>query len=271
MHTVTSKDGTKIGYTRTGEPGAGRPGIVLVHGMATSVERWEPVLPRLAETFTVYAMDRRGRGLSGDNAAYSLDREFEDVASLVDRASDEAGGTGAYLFGHSYGGLCALHGALLTPNVKRLAVYEPYVAETPATETSAATLRYVAMAEAGERAAIVETFMREIIQLNDAEIAATRAHKSWEGRVAAAHTIPRELAAAEKFRFEPARFAKVPFVGMLVGGASPAFLKDATNRIATALPRAEVVTLAGQKHAGMQTSPALFVTSLRDLLLKPLA
>jgi pimeloyl-ACP methyl ester carboxylesterase len=77
----------------------GGPPLVLVHGTGGIRERWAPVVPAFAEHFTVYAMDRRGRGESRDETApYAIEREFEDVAGLV----DSIGGP-VNLFGHSYG------------------------------------------------------------------------------------------------------------------------------------------------------------------------
>jgi pimeloyl-ACP methyl ester carboxylesterase len=55
------------------------------------------------ERFTVYAMDRRGRGASGDAPEYALEREFEDVAAAVDALPGPV-----YLYGHSFGGVCAV-------------------------------------------------------------------------------------------------------------------------------------------------------------------
>ena len=60
------------------------PPLVLVHGTAADHSRWRPVLPALEERFTVYAIDRRGRGGSGDSDDYAVEREFEDVAAMVD-------------------------------------------------------------------------------------------------------------------------------------------------------------------------------------------
>jgi hypothetical protein len=77
METITSKDGTSIAYRRSGEG----PPLVLVHGAAADHGRWRPVLPAFEERFTVYAIDRRGRGGSGDADGYAIEREFEDVAS----------------------------------------------------------------------------------------------------------------------------------------------------------------------------------------------
>jgi len=258
MHAVASRDGTKIGYTRTGR---GAP-LVLVHGISADAERWAPVMPALEEHYTVYAMDRRGRGLSGDHAAYALEREFEDVAAVID-----AIGEPTYLFGHSYGGLCALHALLLTKHVRKLVVYEPYTPVVAASEASAITLRYEATAARGDRDAVVSSFLREIVQLSENEVRLMRAHPSWAARLAAAHTIPRELRAAEQFSFVPSRFEDIHLpIGMLVGGDSPDFLKDATTRLRSALPTSELVVLTGQRHAAMNTAPSLFVRELRALL-----
>ena len=78
--TVHSRDGTSIAYWRSG---AGPP-LLLVHGaVADHSTTWRLVLPELEKRFTVYAMDRRGRGGSGDGPAYDLQREAEDVAAVV--------------------------------------------------------------------------------------------------------------------------------------------------------------------------------------------
>jgi pimeloyl-ACP methyl ester carboxylesterase len=254
MPNVLSADGTSIGFTRTGR---GAP-LVLVHGISADAGRWAPVMEGLEEHFTVHAMDRRGRGASGDHAAYAVEREFEDVAAVVDAIGEPVA-----LLGHSFGGMCTLHALLLTARVAQLVVYEPYMPVTPASERSAHTLRYEAMAERGEREQIVTTFLREIIQLSDAEIRALRAQPSWASRLAAAHTIPRELAAAEQLRFDPAPLAetKLP-ITMMVGEKSPDFLKDATTRLHAVLPTSRVVVLEGQKHSAMATAPSLFVREL---------
>jgi hypothetical protein len=57
---------------------------VLVHGTGGFSTRWKPILPTLEKYFTVYAVDRRGRGESGDGSNYAIEREFDDVAAVVD-------------------------------------------------------------------------------------------------------------------------------------------------------------------------------------------
>ena len=68
LHTVRSVDGTTIAYE---EFGAGSP-LVLIHGSISDRTYWTPVIPPLAERFTVITVDRRGRGDSGDAPTYAI-------------------------------------------------------------------------------------------------------------------------------------------------------------------------------------------------------
>ena len=62
METLPSTDGTMIAYQRSSVG----PPLVLVHGTTADHTRWAPVLPAFEQHFTVYVLDRRGRGGSGD-------------------------------------------------------------------------------------------------------------------------------------------------------------------------------------------------------------
>jgi pimeloyl-ACP methyl ester carboxylesterase len=93
MEIVRSRDNTPIAYERSGQG----PPLVLVHGSTADHTRWAPLLPELGRHFTVYAIDRRGYGQSGDSEPYSIEREFEDAA-----------GQQANLLGHSYGSSAVL-------------------------------------------------------------------------------------------------------------------------------------------------------------------
>ena len=80
MERVSSNDGTVIGYRQAGSG----PALLLVHGTTADHTRWSPISPRFERHFTVYAMDRRGRGMSTDSPDYDILREAEDVAAVVD-------------------------------------------------------------------------------------------------------------------------------------------------------------------------------------------
>ena len=131
MTRVASKDGTQIAFTKSG---AG-PALVLVSGALSQRSLLgDPMLvPRLAEHFTVYTYDRRGRGESGDTKPYAVDREIEDLEALI----DHAGGT-AYLFGVSSGAALSLQAAakLGAVKVSKLAIYDAPYGQPPSDFTT---------------------------------------------------------------------------------------------------------------------------------------
>jgi len=260
MGTVTSRDGTPIAY----EHGGSGPPLVLVHGTTASHTRWAPVLPGLEARHTVNAVDRRGRGASGDADAYAVEGEFEDMAAVVDVVTAEAGPVD--LLGHSFGGLCALGAALRTPNIRRLIVYEGAPAGV-LTVPPDLVARMQAQIDAGDRDGAVQTMMREVVQVPDEQLALLRSLPAWEARVAAAHTIPRELHVTNTYRLDPARLAgiRVPTL-LLLGGDSPAFFRTSTEALGAALPDARVVVLSGQQHAAMDTAPELFAREVLAFL-----
>ena len=98
-----SHDGTPLSCRVAGK---GSP-LVLIHGAGNNAARWNPVVPLLEQSFSLYALDRRGRGESGDAAHYSLQREVEDVVSVVDFI-----GGPVDVLGHSLGAICALEAVL---------------------------------------------------------------------------------------------------------------------------------------------------------------
>jgi pimeloyl-ACP methyl ester carboxylesterase len=251
METVASRDGTPIAYQRSGEG----PPLILVHGAAADRTRWLPILPRLEERFTAVVVDRRGRGGSGDAAAYDVAREFEDVAAVVD-----AVGAPAFVLGHSYGALCAIEAARLTGNLRKLVLYEPPVPAGIPLNPPGVVERLEAMLARGERDALVTTFLREVPRLAEAEIEMLRSLPSWPGRIAAAHTIPREIRVADGYRFDPGRYAglTVPTL-LLLGGDSPPVFRRATELVHEAVPGSRVVVLPGQQHTAMNTAPELFL------------
>jgi pimeloyl-ACP methyl ester carboxylesterase len=260
--TVTSKDGTTIAYWRSGEG----PPLVLVHGTTADHSRWTPVMTAFERRFTVCAIDRRGRGGSGDPDDYAIGREFEDVAAVVDSLGEPA-----FLLGHSYGALCALEAALLTRNVRKLVLYEPPMdVSGEGINPPGIVDRLEAMLEAGERDEVVATMMGEVAGAPPAVVEYMRSLPAWQARVAAAHTIPRELRAPEAYQFDPERFRdlEVPTL-LLIGGDSPATFEEAERAVAQALPSSRMLVLPGQGHVAMDTAPDLFTSEVLRFLEGP--
>jgi pimeloyl-ACP methyl ester carboxylesterase len=119
---VVSADGTRIGYRRLGRG----PGVILLHGGVNASQHMLKLGRALADAFTVYLPDRRGRGMSGAfGPAYGIEREDEDLAAMVEHTAAEC------VFGPANGGLFALHGAIGLGQVRRVAAYEPLLLGGP--------------------------------------------------------------------------------------------------------------------------------------------
>ncbi len=93
---VEAGDGAAIVYEVTGEG----PDLVVVHGITESRRMWDPLVPRLAESHRVVAVDLRGHGESERKGPYDLATMAADVAAV---AAAEGADT-PDLLGHSLGG-----------------------------------------------------------------------------------------------------------------------------------------------------------------------
>lgn len=256
METVVSRDGTPIAYQRTGTG----PPLVLVHGTLGTSRRW-PILPLLESQFTVCAIDRRGRGASGDAAHYAIEREFEDVAAVAN-----ANGGEVTLLGHSFGGLIVLEAARLVPGVRRLVAYEPSPWPVPA----GAVERLQALLDAGDREGLVTTFLRDLVSMPAAEVEMFKASPVFPAMLAAAHTVPRELAAEETYRLDPARFEHLHApVLLLLGGDSPPPGRATVEAWHSILPNSRIAVLPSQQHVAHYTAPDLFAREVMAFLSEP--
>lgn len=248
-HRVTAADGTPIAYVGIGDG----PPLVLVHGAMSDSTRWR-ITPYLARFRTVYAMDRRGRGDSGDAPDWSLDLEVDDVVAVVEAVATEAG-VPADLLGHSLGGLLALRAAARTPHVGRLVVYEPAVAEDAQPEPVITGLQ--ALLDAGRPDDALTAVMREVVRMTEEEIRMVRAQPTWPARVATAHTLPRELGVPLRLPADEAAAVRVPT--LVIGGEdSPDDMRASVEAIGAAVPDARVVLIPGQQHVADQVIPEEF-------------
>lgn len=256
--TIVSRDGTRIAYTRSGQG----PPLVLVHGTGADRTRWTPVLPAFEKDFTVYCVDRRGRGGSGDAAEYALEQEFEDIAAVIDGIGEPVN-----LLGHSFGGLCALEAALLSDGIRKLMVYEGTPIPGFELWRREAVARIQELVDEGSREEALIFFFRELVHLPASEVEMLRGLPSWQGRVDAVHTIPRELDAFNRYAFDPEKFRnlEVP-TAFLVGGDNPPFMKAAAEVVQAVLPNSQIVVLPGQRHIAMNTAPELFVREVVQFL-----
>jgi pimeloyl-ACP methyl ester carboxylesterase len=260
---IRSRDATPIAVFSAGLG----PPLILVHGAAADHTTFRVVGPMLAERWTIHAIDRRGRGASGDTAPYAIEREYEDVAAVATAIAGDAGGR-VDVFGHSYGGRCALGAALLTLDIGRVVSYEG--APTPPGERygdAALAEELGRLAADGRDETLLATFMTRVVGMRPAELAAYRADPVWPRRVAAAATIARELAVEASAAAGLERLGQVrqPVLQLLGGDSRPEF-GIATRALEERLADGRVVVLPGARHAAHHTHPAAVVAAVASFL-----
>ncbi len=259
---VDTPSGVRIACEESGDG----PPLVLVHGAGSA--RWGFTLlrPLLEESFSVIAIDRRGRGDSRDgDGPYAIESEFEDVAAVVRDA-----GEAALLFGHSYGALVAAGAASLIESLPRLVLYEPPMGGVLAGQERID--RWESLIETGDRELAVREFLESIGGYSPREIEEMKATPAWELRMRAAPTLPRELRAESALRLEQLGLGLLGIpVLLLVGSDSPEWGRASTEAFAEALPRAQVRVLAGHGHGGTVSAPGLVAGEIANFLAQPAA
>ena len=248
MRTVTSKDGTTIAFDQSGKG----PALILVGGMfeqrAMDSETAQlAALPLLAQHFTVFHYDRRGRGDSTDTLPYAVEREIEDIEALIDE-----GGGSAYVFGISSGAALAFEAALaLGGKVKKLTMYEaPYNDDEDARQAWKEFRQQLKeVLAAGRRGDAVALFM-SLLGASADQIEGMRQHPMWPMWEAVAPTIAYDATVLGEDASVPAgRAANVAVPALIMdGGESYPFMHIAATALANAAPNAQHRTLEGQTH-----------------------
>jgi pimeloyl-ACP methyl ester carboxylesterase len=162
--------------------------LVLVHGSVSDHTAIAPLVGELRDEFAIFATDRRGFGASRDDPGYSAEREFSDVAAVVDAVAERTEEP-VVLFGHSWGASCALGAARDLQSLRALVLYEPSLGlRYPPGSIDRIEERVAAEDNEG---AMVEV-LTGIAGLTEDEIAERRAAPNWPQRVALAHTMARQ-------------------------------------------------------------------------------
>jgi pimeloyl-ACP methyl ester carboxylesterase len=266
---VCSADGTSIGYLSVGRGDA----VVLVGGVLSTSEDYLPLAHAFAEHFEVHVVDRRGRGASGPQGRdYGIDKECEDLTAVL-------AATGARLvFGHSYGGLIALHAALGLPNVTGLALYEPGVSIDGSIprkwlaayrERLAASDPYGALAVlargAGHAPKIVEGMPLSLVKLL-LRVAMRRADR--ERIMPLLEPALHEHDVLARVESRPTSYASIRAGTLLLAGAnSPRASTAALPDLAAAIPHSTLKIVPNLKHDGPQKAPAAVAAAASSFLL----
>jgi pimeloyl-ACP methyl ester carboxylesterase len=247
QNTVTSKDGTVIAYSQVGQG----PALILVDG-ALCYREFGPskaLAAMLSPHFTVATYDRRGRGESGDTLPYAVEREVEDLETLI----EAVGGT-AFVAGQSSGSALAIEAANRLSGIKKLALYEaPFVVDDTGKQVTQAFLaRLKELVVENRRTEAVKLFMKQV-GTPGFMVAIMPLMPMWSKLKAVAHTLPYDISTVVDYgagKPLPRTLGASITAPTLVmdGGKSPTWMRHSMQALAQTLPNANYRTLAGQTH-----------------------
>jgi pimeloyl-ACP methyl ester carboxylesterase len=244
---ITSKDGTQIAYDKTGKG----PALILVDGAFAYRENGntKELAKLLADHFTVYDYDRRGRGESADTQPYSVDREIEDLKALI-----EASGESPFVCAFSSGCGLVLQTVHKGQKFKKIVLYEPpYVAihkedELPVREVKSEIEKLISE---GEKAKAVKYFLKRVVRVPAIFIFFFRFfnRSGWKKNEGVVRTLPYDLEVMGDLAFPPGLASKNVSPVLVIGGEkSPQSLIDGVKNVATHVPNSETLFLKGQTH-----------------------
>ncbi|WP_433219429.1 alpha/beta fold hydrolase [Dactylosporangium sp. CS-047395] len=246
MDVAVSADGTAISFRSTGQG----PGLVVVPGnnrRAHHYERFMQALPR----YRVHALDRRGRGASGPQGpAYSIEREVDDVLAVAAATGSEL------LFGHSYGGLIALHTVLRRP-FSKLAAYDPGVSLDGSFDLTWLP-DFARLLAAGRPHAAMATFTKRtgLVPIPPAPLAVHYGlaylllrGKDGADTLAMMPTTPGEIGEIARLDSDGSRYAAITTPTLLLTGTKvPAYIREVAPRLAAIMPDARCSVLPDADH-----------------------
>jgi pimeloyl-ACP methyl ester carboxylesterase len=247
MTTARSSDGTPIAYEKSG---AGPP-LILVDGALChrAFGPSRPLADALADHFTVYTYDRRGRGESGDTSPYAVEREVEDIKAVI-----AAAGGSAHVYGISSGAVLALEAVDHDAAIESLALYEPpFIVDDSRPPLAADYLaRLEQLIAADRRGDAVRLFMRQV-GMPAVLVALMRFMPPWRKLKAVAPTLRYDATvmgatqAGEPLPTDRWNGATVPTL-VVTGGKSEPWMHRGNEQLADLLPNSERRVLDGQSH-----------------------
>lgn len=101
LHKTAKIDGLDIFYREAGPKDA--PTVLLLHGFPTSSHMFRNLIPALADKYHVVAPDYPGYGNSSAPSVEEFDYTFDNVASIVDKFTEQVGLTRYSLYLMDYG------------------------------------------------------------------------------------------------------------------------------------------------------------------------
>jgi len=264
--TVVSIDGTQIEYNFIGQG----PGILIISGGSRAAWHYLKLAEFLASGYTVYLINRRGRGNSGPQGIdYNIQKECEDAISIIKKHEIP------YIFGHSFGGVVALNVAL-NYRIKKIAVFEPAVSGSSNLPTSwlpkfEKQLQYedhigamITMIKGLQVASFLKYIPNPLLKMVFKKMAPK--NPTWEKDKMLLEMLPNEVIAVVPIDNDTSRYNIINCPVLLLGGSkSPKFLQNGLNKLHGIIPSSSIHVMKGMEHnTPDDTEPELTAKALKE-------
>lgn len=256
-------EGVALHVLERGDPAA--PRVVFLHGGGANVHWWDPLAAHLARRFHTVAFDFRGHGDSDYPEALKVGAFSEDLEALLADLGPEA----PILIGHSMGGRVALEHTAGRGGVRALVMID--VARGAGAPMGRAMRRVLGLRRSyRSREEAIERF-----QFLPPALAVSE-----ELRLAIAEASVRRLPEGRfAFKFDPRWFGvpsrplpplgRVPCPTLVIRGSESTLLtEDGAAEYAGAIPRAELVVVAGAGHHVHLDRPETVRDAVEEFLLR---
>ena len=241
VHTVISNDGTAIAFETAG---AG-PALLIVGGALADHQFYVPLANELAHEYRVYNFDRRGRGHSGDTDPYSVEREIEDVGTLLAAANAPV-----LVYGHSAGAALALRAAAAGVPIAKLALADPPFtprdeqAEAAKAEYAAQAAHIQALHDQGDYRGSAAYFLQDL-GMSDEEVEAMFQSPAGEGMIGCARALPYDYAMLGDGLVPTDLAAKVTIPTLILAAAG---MPQTAQALVDAMPNARFQAMETSTH-----------------------
>ncbi len=250
---VTSADGTSLSVRCSGQG----PSVVLVHGTVDGIAAFAFVEPVLAERYTTWVYDRRGRGGSGDGADYSLAREVEDLCAVL-----AAAGPRPHVVAHSFGAVIALVAAAKGAEMRSLTLYEaPLMIEHFPYDAAERARSLIEKGDVDEGLCVI---IREVAGGSAEELQIAQSVKpAWKQLLDGARVAPRELDVVRDADWVAEKLPVTGVPALVIRGerdVSPIY--PTVESLPRFIADADVVTLPNQGHLAITMAPYDFADAV---------
>jgi pimeloyl-ACP methyl ester carboxylesterase len=253
LESVTSEDGTKIAFEKSGDG----PPVVILGGGLNEKAMFAKLAATLSHQFTVYNVDRRGRGGSDWTPVeqYAVEREVEDLAAVL-----EATGPGASVFANCTAGMITIPAAAAGLPMAKLAIYEPPYCGPKVPPGYLPELKRLLAAD--RRSDAVALFLKEDALFTDEEIVRFKDHPIWPAFEAMApSTVYDSILSDDADRIPHEQLSKIAIPTLIIGGdGSLPWMVQMCRDLAAGIPKGEFVSMPSEGHLFNQEPGAPLLT-----------